>query len=108
MLLKPKQEIKSENEESMEDSDLDQKSKASDESASESDSDVVVLSHSEDEEETEDVNNSGAHINDEFNVPDAQGRVLVNVGHPENEEDIFLAPQLSQAVKPHQVSLFIC
>ena len=51
----------------------------------------------------DDVTNSGAHINDEFNVSDAQGRVLVNVGHPEKEEDIFLASQLAAAVKPHQV-----
>ncbi|RXG58736.1 Helicase ARIP4 [Armadillidium vulgare] len=98
-LLKPKKEIKSENEESMEDDDdSDQKSKASDDSDSDSDSDVKRKRN-----ENDDVNNSGAHINDDFNVSDAQGRVLVNVGHPEKEEDIFLAPQLSSAVKPHQI-----
>lgn len=75
------------------------------EEKSESDSDVVILSsHSEDEEELiEDSTSSGAHINDAFNVADAQGRVLVNVGHPEGDEDIFLAPQLARLVKPHQV-----
>ena len=31
------------------------------------------------------------------------GRVLVNAGHASTEEDIFLAPQIAQAVKPHQV-----
>ena len=51
----------------------------------------------------DDINNAGSHINDELNYPDAQGRVLVNVGHPEKEEDIFLPSQLAAAVKPHQV-----
>ena len=31
------------------------------------------------------------------------GGVLVNVGHPAAETDIFLAPQLAAVVKPHQV-----
>lgn len=47
---------------------------------------------------------SGAHINDALNLPDAQGRVLVNINHPAEEKDIYLAPQLARAVKPHQVS----
>ncbi|CAB1315405.1 unnamed protein product [Coregonus sp. 'balchen'] len=46
---------------------------------------------------------SGAHINDSLNQPDAQGRVLVNINHPAEEEDLYLAPQLARAVKPHQV-----
>lgn len=46
---------------------------------------------------------SGAHINDALNLPDAQGRVLVNINHPAEEKDIFLAPQLARAVKPHQI-----
>lgn len=46
---------------------------------------------------------SGAHTDDAFNQPDAQGRVLVNLNHPSEEEDIFLLPQLARAVKPHQV-----
>ena len=29
--------------------------------------------------------------------------MLINVGHPSNENDIFLAPQLSRAAKPHQI-----
>lgn len=33
------------------------------------------------------------------------GRVLVNVGHPPNEPDIFLAPQIASAVQLHQVSV---
>ncbi|KAK5602837.1 hypothetical protein CRENBAI_025110 [Crenichthys baileyi] len=46
---------------------------------------------------------SGAHINDALNLPDAQGRVLVNINHPPEEKDIYLAPQLARAVKPHQI-----
>ncbi|XP_036389986.1 helicase ARIP4-like isoform X2 [Megalops cyprinoides] len=46
---------------------------------------------------------SGAHVNDTLNQPDAQGRVLVNINHPANERDLFLAPQLARAVKPHQI-----
>ncbi|KAM9799888.1 helicase ARIP4 [Syngnathus typhle] len=46
---------------------------------------------------------SGAHINDALNLPDAQGRVMVNINHPAEEKDIYLAPQLAKAVKPHQI-----
>ncbi|KAM7402161.1 hypothetical protein PAMP_017426 [Pampus punctatissimus] len=46
---------------------------------------------------------SGAHINDAQNLPDAQGRVMVNINHPAEEKDVYLAPQLARAVKPHQV-----
>uniref|UniRef100_A0A3Q0ST17 RAD54 like 2 n=1 Tax=Amphilophus citrinellus TaxID=61819 RepID=A0A3Q0ST17_AMPCI len=46
---------------------------------------------------------SGAHINDALNMPDSQGRVLVNINHPAEEKDLFLAPQLARAVKPHQI-----
>ncbi|TRZ01599.1 hypothetical protein DNTS_022958 [Danionella cerebrum] len=46
---------------------------------------------------------SGSHVNDSINLPDAQGRVLVNINHPTEEEDLFLAPQLARAVKPHQI-----
>ncbi|XP_073418640.1 helicase ARIP4 [Dendrobates tinctorius] len=47
--------------------------------------------------------NSGSHVNDTLNLPDAFGRVLVNINHPPNEKDIFLAPQLAGSVKPHQI-----
>ncbi|TKS71380.1 Helicase ARIP4 [Collichthys lucidus] len=46
---------------------------------------------------------SGAHINDALNLPDAQGQVLVNINHPAEEKDLYLAPQLARAVKPHQI-----
>lgn len=66
---------------------------------------VMVLSDDESDEETlsEDPNSSGSHTNDLFNQPDAEGRVVVNVGHPPEEEDIFLAAQLARAVKAHQI-----
>ncbi|XP_053809634.1 helicase ARIP4 isoform X3 [Vidua chalybeata] len=47
---------------------------------------------------------SGSHVNDALNQSDALGQVIVNINHPPNEEDIFLAPQLARAVKPHQVN----
>lgn len=43
------------------------------------------------------------HTNDAYNIPDDQGRVLINVGHPENDQDIFLAPQIARVIKPHQI-----
>ncbi|XP_051913298.1 helicase ARIP4-like isoform X2 [Hippocampus zosterae] len=46
---------------------------------------------------------SGMHFNDDFNRPDDQGRVLVNLNHPTTDADIFLSPQLARAVKPHQI-----
>ena len=46
----------------------------------------------------------GGHINDVLNQPDEQGRVQVNIGHDSEDPDIFLASQISKAVKPHQVS----
>uniref|UniRef100_A0A452IM55 Uncharacterized protein n=1 Tax=Gopherus agassizii TaxID=38772 RepID=A0A452IM55_9SAUR len=46
---------------------------------------------------------SGSHVNDALNQSDSLGQVIVNINHPPNEEDIFLAPQLARAVKPHQI-----
>lgn len=36
-------------------------------------------------------------------TPRADGKILVNVGHGPEEEDIFLSPQIAKAAKPHQV-----
>lgn len=55
---------------------------------------------SEDDEEEE---KGGTHVNDVLNQRDALGRVLVNLNHPPEEENVFLAPQLARAVKPHQI-----
>ncbi len=71
------------------------------------DSDVKILSGDElvaqEEGDGDDPNDSGLHVDDSLNAPDEYGRVLVNAGHADHEEDIFLAPQLAKAVKPHQV-----
>lgn len=62
------------------------------------------LSDDEEEDEGEDdPQNSGLHVNDAYNVPDDKGRVVINIGHPESEEDIFLAPQIARIIKPHQI-----
>lgn len=50
-----------------------------------------------------DLNNCGVHVNDALNVPDGEGRVLVNVGHPEEDPDIFLCDHLAANIKPHQI-----
>ncbi|CAG9862578.1 unnamed protein product [Phyllotreta striolata] len=71
-----------------------------------SDDDCIVVSEPEEEEEDtdhDDPTNSGMHTNDQFNQPDDQGRVLVNVGHPEGDPDVFIAPQISRIIKPHQI-----
>lgn len=71
----------------------------------EEDDDVVmVVSDGDDaDDEKGDDLNDGAHINDAVNQPDSMGRVLVNVGHPPEDSDVFLAPQLAPIVKPHQI-----
>ena len=53
-----------------------------------------------------DYDNSGLHVDDRVNKPDPQGRVLVNVSHPADEEDIFLAPQIARVIKAHQVGYY--
>jgi len=77
-------------------------------SSEEDDEDIIMMPDDmEDEEEEdgeEDVENSGNHVNDAMNRPDANGCVVVNVGHPSSDPDIFLAPQLAGAVKAHQVN----
>ena len=55
------------------------------------------------EDEMDDPNNAGLHVDDRLNVANADGRVLVNVGHPDTDPDIFLAPQIQRMIKPHQV-----
>lgn len=70
-----------------------------------SDDDCILLSDEDElpEEGDDDPQNSGLHVNDTYNVPDGEGRVVINIGHPEGEEDIFLAPQIARIIKPHQI-----
>ncbi|GAB0087485.1 uncharacterized protein DMENIID0001_017940 [Sergentomyia squamirostris] len=72
---------------------------------SSSEDDCIVLSDDDDEEEEtdEDPHNSGLHVKDAYNIPDDQGRVIINIGHPENEPDVFVAPQVARVIKPHQI-----
>ena len=79
---------------------------SSDEDSSDSD-DVTVTKDEDEEVEPEDPNNGGSHINDAINVPDDMGRVLVNIGHTSEEEDLFLAPQITRYIRPHQVCTFL-
>ncbi|XP_063267884.1 helicase ARIP4 isoform X2 [Prinia subflava] len=74
-------------------------------SSGEDDTLQIVDSSDSGNEEEEDGSegSSGSHVNDALNQSDALGQVIVNINHPPNEEDIFLAPQLAHAVKPHQI-----
>lgn len=75
--------------------------------SSSSEDDCIVLSEPsdiDDDEAEEDPTNSGMHTNDAYNVPDEEGRVQVNMGKPEADPDIFLAPHIARIIKPHQVS----
>ena len=82
------------------------------------DDDDCVMVHSEEEDEdedlsdedhaeAEDMNNSGSHINDMYNIPDKDGRVIVNVGHPTSDPDIYLSALIARNIKPHQVIHFL-
>lgn len=70
-----------------------------------SDDDCILISGDEEEDDIpdDDTNNCGMHTNDAYNLPDESGRVLINVGHPDNEPDVFLAPQIARIIKPHQI-----
>ena len=51
----------------------------------------------------EDCNARGSHIADELNVRDADGRVMVNFNHPEDEAPIYLTDHIAKFIKPHQI-----
>ena len=72
-------------------------------SSGEEDTLHIVDSSESVSEEDEEEEKGGTHVNDALNQHDALGRVLVNLNHPPEEENVFLAPQLARAVKPHQV-----
>ncbi|XP_064542728.1 helicase ARIP4 isoform X1 [Drosophila montana] len=69
-----------------------------------SDDDCILLSEEEDDLiESDDATNSGMHVKDLYNIPDENGRVVVNIAHPEGEETLYLAPQIAKVIKPHQI-----
>jgi len=75
-------------------------------SSDDEDNDVRLLASDENEAgEAVDgeADTSGNHVNDALNQRDSSGHVLVNIGHPSDEPDIYLPPQIAAAIKPHQV-----
>ncbi|KAI1287253.1 Helicase ARIP4 [Halotydeus destructor] len=86
---------------------------SSDEEAEAKNADIVELSDGEDysndnmddrdDEEGLDINNCGIHVDDNLNIRDGEGRVLINPAHPSSDEDVFLAENLSHRIKPHQI-----
>jgi len=83
---------------------------SSDDDIDYNDDDIELLRSDDKVDEASDgeTETSGNHVDDALNQHDASGRVLVNIGHPPDEPDIFLAPQTAAAVKPHQVCSFKC
>ncbi|XP_060078469.1 helicase ARIP4-like [Ylistrum balloti] len=72
--------------------------------SSDDDDDAVQITKDEDSEvDPEDPNNGGNHINDDLNVADLEGRVQLNIGHPPEDDDIYLAPQIARVIKAHQI-----
>lgn len=70
------------------------------------DDDCLIISESEHQQEEQAVKKSlqrGIHMNDEQNVPNANGQVLVNVNHSQEDCDVFLLPYLAKNVKSHQI-----
>lgn len=45
----------------------------------------------------------GIHMNDDLNVADQNGQVLVNVNHPTEDVDIYLNPFIGRNIKSHQI-----
>lgn len=72
-------------------------------SSGEDDSFQILDSGSSNDEEEVNEESNDAHVNDALNQPDDLGRVMVNINHPPNEQDIFLASQLARSVKSHQI-----
>ena len=51
---------------------------------------AALVTDVEEEKEEEDPNNSGMHVNDALNVPNKDGKVLINIRHPDTDQVIFL------------------
>jgi len=68
--------------------------------------DCVIISESEHQQEEQFSKKRmlrGLHMNDDLNVPDQNGQVLVNVNHPPDDVDIYLNPFIGRNIKPHQI-----
>ena len=58
---------------------------------------------SEETEVPDNILELGIHTNDSLNVLDEQNRLLVNVNHKEEEDDIHVPAVLARNMKPHQI-----
>lgn len=70
------------------------------------DDDCRILSESEQQQEEQAMfkrQHRGIHMNDDLNIPDANGQVMVNVNHPIEDNDIYLLPYLARNIKSHQI-----
>lgn len=70
--------------------------------------DVIEVSDIEEEQEDTEVEVEVCELQDADNLVDEYGRILVNkTRDSENEQEIFLSPQISRVIKPHQVEHYI-
>ena len=72
----------------------------------EEDNDCLIISESEHQQEEQTAKKRmlrGIHMNDDLNVPDMNGQVLVNVSHPSEDTDIYLTPYIAKNIKSHQI-----
>eukprot|EP01135_Chromosphaera_perkinsii_P002356 Nk52_evm10s222 gene=Nk52_evmTU10s222 len=51
----------------------------------------------------DELGNDSPHTDDSLNVPEADGRVLVNNNRLENEKRVYLHPHIAEIAKPHQI-----
>lgn len=68
--------------------------------------DCVIISESDHQQEEQTIKKRmlrGMHMNDDLNVPDQNGQVLVNVNHPPEDIDIYLNAFISRNIKSHQI-----
>jgi SNF2 family DNA or RNA helicase len=68
--------------------------------------DCVIISESDHQQEEQSIKKRmlrGMHMNDDLNVPDQNGQVLVNVNHPPEDIDIYLNAFISRNIKSHQI-----
>ena len=72
------------------------------------DVDVIEIGSASSESDAERSSDDESAVWNGAHARDANGRVLVNVNHPADEEDIFLAPQIARIIKPHQVGCAGC
>ncbi len=50
---------------------------------------AALVTDVEEDKEEEDPNNSGMHVNDALNVPNKDGKVLINIRHPDTDQVSF-------------------